>query len=103
MEEEVGVPEYQLEASSESPRVVEGTTECSVLWVDDRRLWAGLGLALAPVTMRLRSAKYRSRSRNWQGVLPVSQASQRGCDLTWTHLIFLRRLIWKGMSGTLVR
>lgn len=59
---------------------------------DERRLCAGLEPALAPVTMRLRSAKYRSRSRNWQEVLPASQASQRVWDLIWTHLIFFRRL-----------
>jgi hypothetical protein len=51
------VPEYQPEASRGSALIPDGTAEGSALWIDDRRLCAGLGLALVPVTMRLRSAK----------------------------------------------
>jgi hypothetical protein len=50
------------------------------------------GTELGPAIARLRSAKYRSRSRNLHGILAALQASHCVSGDDCRHLIFLRRL-----------
>ncbi len=54
-------------------------------------------LELGPAIALLRSAKYRSLSRNRQGILAALQASHFVSGEGCRHLIFLRRLLKKGL------
>lgn len=51
-----------------------------------------VGDELGPAMARLRSAKYRSRSRNLHGIFAALQASHCVSGDDCRHLIFLRRL-----------